>query len=376
MDTKAKIELVQSSPESILIGDAPRLIDEWQNVPDLWNCARSEVDRRDDKFGQFIFTGSSTPADKEEIYHTGSGRIVTLPMRSMSLFETEESKGTVSLSSLFCGQKEVFCANEGHYLQDVAFYICRGGWPLSLVANRERALKITKNYCKTLFDFENSRNRKFRQKKPEILRMIVRSYARNISTEVRRGLIINDINAHEDRRLSESTFDEYVQALNDLYIFQDMEAWNPNFRSKVAVTSTPTRHFVDTSVAANALKISPADLLNDPKTFGLFFEDFAVKELSIYASCLHGEIAHYRDANGLECDSVIRLENGEYALVEMKLGGEGQISHGVAALESLKRKLASSGKKTPAFSMILTAVGDARTLENGIHIVPINLLRD
>ena len=206
--------------------------------------------------------------------------------------------------------------------------------------------------------------------------MIARSSARNISAEARRGLIINGISSHEGRRLSESAFDEYVQALNDLYIFQDMEAWDPNFRGKVAVTSIPTRHFVDTSVAANALKISPADLLNDPKTFGLFFEDFAVKELSIYASCLHGEIAHYRDANGLECDSVMHLENGEYALVEIKLGGEGQISHGVAALESLKRKLASSGKKTPAFSMILTAVGDARTLENGIHIVPINLLRD
>lgn len=376
LDTKAKIELVQSSPESILIGESPRLIDEWQNVPDLWNCVRSEVDRREDKFGQFIFTGSSTPADKEEIYHTGSGRIVTLPMRSMSLFESQESKGAVSLFSLFSGQKKVFYANEGYYLQDTAFYICRGGWPLSLVENRERALKITKNYCKTLFDFENSRNKKFREKKPEILRMILRSYARNISTEARRGLIINDINDREDRRLSESTFDEYLEALNDLYILQDMEAWNPNFRSKVAVTSTPTRHFVDTSIAANALKISPADLLNDPHTFGLFFEDFAVKELSIYANCLGGELRHYRDANGLECDAVIHLESGEYALVEIKLGGEEQVAHGAATLENLKAKIASSNQKAPSFSMILTAAGDAKTLENGIHVVPVNLLKD
>ena len=181
-------------------------------------------------------------------------------------------------------------------------------------------MKITKNYCKTLFDFENSRNRKFRQKKPEILRMIARSCAGNVSAEARRGLIINGISSHEGRRLGESAFDGCAEALRGLHIFQGMGAWDPNFRSKVAVTSIPTRHFVDTSVAANALKISPADLLNDPKTFGLFFEDFAVKELSIYASCLHGEIAHYRDANGLECDSVIHLENGEYALVEIKIG--------------------------------------------------------
>ena len=376
LDTKAKIELVQSSPESILIGETPRLIDEWQNVPDLWNCARSEVDRREDKFGQFIFTGSSTPADKDEIYHSGAGRIVTLPMRPLSLFESRESKGAVSLSSLFRGQKKVFYANDGYYLQDTAFYICRGGWPLSLTENREKALRITKNYCKTLFDFENSKNKKFRQKKPEILRMIVRSYARNISTEARRTLIIDDINSHEDRKLSESTYDDYVEALNDLYILQDIEAWNPNFRSKTAVTSTPTRHFVDTSVAANALRISPSDLLNDPHTFGLFFEDFAVKELSIYASPLHGEIRHYRDANGLECDAVIHLENGDYALIEIKLGGEEQISHGVSTLESLMGKIASSNQKAPSFSMILTAAGDAKTLENGIHIVPINLLKD
>ena len=376
LDTKQKINLVQSNPEAILIGATPRLIDEWQNVPDLWNCVRAEVDAREEKFGQFIFTGSSTPADKEDIYHSGSGRIVTLVMRPMSLFESADSTGAISLSDLFHGKKNIFAINEKYYLQDTAFYICRGGWPLSLVGDRQKALKITENYYSTLFEFENSKNKKFRNKKPEIFKMILRSYARNVSTEVRRKTILADINAHDDRNLSEDTFDEYVEALNDLFIIKDIEAWNPNFRSKTTITSSPTRHFVDTSIAAGCLGISPDDLINDPQTFGMFFEDFAVKELSIYAQALQGEIRHYRDGNGLECDAVIHLKNGEYALVEVKLGGENLIKDGVTTLTSLKNKIIEDGQKPPAFSMILTAVGDAHTLENGIHVVPINMLKD
>lgn len=375
LDAKEKIALAQSSPESILLGETPRLIDEWQNVPDLYNCARSQIDSRDDKFGQFLFTGSSTPADKDEIYHSGAGRIVTLIMSPMSLFESKESSGAVSLSSLFEGQEKLFFVNDGYYLQDTAFYICRGGWPLSVAQDRNKALKVTRNYCSTLFEFENSKNKMFRDKKPDIFRMILRSYARNISTEVRRTRILADINEYEDRNLSETTFDEYIEALNDLYIIKDIDAWNPNLRSKTTITTTPTRHFVETSVAANALNISPDDLMNDPKTYGMFFEDFAVKELNVYAKTMHGEIRHYRDGNGLECDAVLHLENGKYALIEIKLGGENQIKQGISTLNSLKRKIDSSGQKTPSFCMILTAVGNAYTLENGIHVAPINALK-
>lgn len=376
LDTKKKIELVQSNPESILIGDNPRLIDEWQNVPDIWNYARSEVDTRNEKFGQFIFTGSSTPADMEDIYHSGAGRIVTIKMRPMSLFESKESKGVVSLNALFNGQDKVFAINDGYYLQDTAFYICRGGWPLSITKDREIALKITENYYSTLFDFENSKNNKFRNKKPDIFRMILKTYARNISTEVRRKALLNDINVHEDRSLSEDTFDEYIKALNDLYIIKDIEAWNPNFRSKTAVVTTPTRHFIDTSIAAGALNIAPNDLMNDPSTFGLFFEDFAVKELSIYAQSIKGEIRHYRDSNGLECDAVIHLKDGKYALVEIKLGGENQITYGTRRLSLLKEKIKQDNQTPPSFCMILTACGHAYTKDEGIHIVPINMLRD
>ena len=376
LDTRDKIEFVQSSPRSILEGKTPRLIDEWQNVPDLWNYARSEVDKRENKFGQFIFTGSSTPADKDEIYHSGAGRIVTLHMRPMSLYESQESKGLVSVRELFDkSEMSVFHENDDYSLNDTAFYICRGGWPLSLVNDRRRALKITKNYYSTLFEFENNKNKKFRNKKKSIFTMILRSYARNISTEARRILMLNDINEHDDRNLDTDTFDEYLEALNDLFIIKDLEAWNPNLRSKTSIITTPTRHFVDTSIAAGALNLSPYDLMRDPKTFGYFFEDYAIKELSIYTQNLNGEIRHYRDSNGLECDAVIHLEDGRYALIEIKTGGKYLINSGISTLCALRKKL-SVLDNPPVFLMILTACGNAYTTPEGIHVVPINMLKD
>lgn len=376
LDTKKKIQLASADPESILMGDNPRLIDEWQSVPDLWNVARSEIDRREEKFGQFLFTGSSTPAEMDEIYHSGAGRIITLPMRPMSLYESKESNGHVSLMDLFRGKEKIFELNEGYRLMDTAFYICRGGWPLSLVEDREIALKITENYYTTLFNFENSKNKKFRNKKPEIFRLILRSYARNVSTEARKSTILSDISAHEGRNMDVETFEGYLEALNDLFILKDIEAWNPNFRSKTAIISSPTRHFVDTSIAAGALGMSPEDLLNDPKTFGFFFEDFAVKELSIYAHALGGEIRHFRDANGLECDAVLRLKKGDYALIEIKEGAQESIDYGASRLKALKDRIKKNGQKEPSFCMILTACGDALTRDDGIHVVPVNMLKD
>lgn len=374
LDTLQKIRMVEANPEAILVGDNPRLIDEWQNVPDLWNCVRTEIDHRDNKFGQFIFTGSSTPASKENIYHTGSGRIVTIIMRPMSLFESKESLGLVSLKELFDGQKKLFFLNDSYSLLDSAFYICRGGWPLSLVADKEKALKITKNYCSTLFDFENSKNQKFRNKKPDIFKMILRSYARNISTEARKSVFVNDINKHDDRKLDDETFDQYIEALKDLYIINDVEAWNPNFRSKTVIITSPTRHFVDTSIAAYSLNMSPNDLINDPKTFGLMFEDFAVKELSIYSSGIGGEIRHYRDGNGLECDAVIHLPSGDYSLIEIKLGGDELINEGISNLKSIEDKIKENNQKEPSFKMIVTATGDAY-IKDDVFIVPINMLK-
>ena len=374
--TRNDILLVEANPREVLKGATPRLIDEWQNVPDLWNYARAEVDEREEKFGQFIFTGSSTPADLNDIYHSGAGRIVTLKMRPMTLYETKESNGEISISDLFLGVQNIFVLNTNHTLADTAFYICRGGWPLSLVKDREKSLRITKNYCSTLFDFENSKNNKFRNKKKEIFKLILKSYARNISTEARRSTIINDINLNDDRHLDVETFESYLQALKDLFIIEDIDPWNPNFRSKTSIVSSPTRHFVDTSIAAGVLNITPKDLLNDLNTFGLFFEDFVVKELSVYTSFLGGEVRHYRDGNGLECDIVLHLENGDYALIEVKLGGETLVNEGIKNLLALNNKIINEQKKSPSFLMIITAVGNARTTKDGIHIVPINMLKD
>lgn len=374
LDTLQKIRMVEANPEAILFGETPRLLDEWQNVPDLWNCARAEIDHRDNKFGQFIFTGSSTPVDKENIYHSGAGRIVTIKMRPMSLYESNESSGLVSLADLFNEKKEIFFLNENYSLFDTAFYICRGGWPLSIVADKEKALKITKNYCSTLFEFENSKNSKFRNKKPEIFKTILRSYARNVSTEARKSVLISDINKNDDRKISEVAFEQYIEALQDLYIVKDIDAWNPNFRCKTVIITSPTRHFVDTSIAAYSLNMSPNDLLNDPKTFGFLFEDFAVKELSIYVESLNGEIRHFRDGNGLECDAVIHLPNGNYALVEIKLGGEELINEGISNLKLIEDKIKENKQKPPSFKMILTACGDAWKKDD-TFIVPINMLK-
>ena len=377
LDTKEKIELVSSNPKSILVGENPRLIDEWQHVPDLWNCVRTEIDNRDEKFGQFIFTGSSTPANKEDIYHSGAGRIVKIAMRTMSLMETGESKGLISLTNLFNTKIEnYYYPNDDYLLLDTAFYICRGGWPLSLVEDKKKALKITENYCSNIFEFENSKNGKFRNKKKQVFNLILKSYARNISTESRKQLMIDDINKNDDHHIDIETFDNYIDALQDLYIVKDIDAWNPNFRSKTSIITSPTRHFLDTSIAAYVLNISPDDLMNDPKTFGMFFEDFAVKELSVYADTLNGEIRHYRDSNGLECDAVLHLKDGRYGLIEIKLGGKSLIEDGISTLTNLKNKIIKDNKKEPSFLMILTACGDGYVTSEGINVVPINLLRD
>ncbi len=253
--------------------------------------------------------------------------------------------------------------------------MCRGGWPSSLMENRELALLSTKKYCNTLFDFENSSNTTFRNKKKDILLMLIKSYARNISTEVRKSTLKKDILENDDRNLDDDTFDSYLEALQDLYIIEDIEAWNPNFRSKEIIISTPTRHFVDTSIALWALKMSPNDLLNDPNTFGLMFEDFVIRELKIYSKVLRGEVRHYRDGNGLECDAVIHLRNGKYALIEIKLGGEDAINKGIKNLNKLEKKISDANLNKPTFKMIITGSGFARTIDN-IYIVPINILKD
>lgn len=376
LNTKQTITMARMNPKWALEGEKPRLIDEWQKAPDLWNQIKDDLDF-DYHFGKFILTGSSTPADKTEVHHSGAGRIAPVKMRPMSLWESQESKGTVSLIELFDEKSDYpWDLNSEISLEDIAFLICRGGWPISVRAPKDIAVEITKNYYNGLFVFEDCENERFRNKKPEVLKMILKSYARHISTEAAISTIIADVRQSNERTMDPKTFDDYMEALKDLYVIEDLPAWNPNIRSKTIIRSTPTRHFIDTSIACRALGVSPNDLMNDLESFGLFFEDFAVRDLSIYANAIGGTVTHYRDNTGLECDAVVHLEDGRWGAIEIKLGGDELIEHGAQSLKNLRDKITSiSEERAPSFLMVLTAVGGAYRREDGVYVAPINLLK-
>lgn len=376
LNTKQTITMARMNPKWALEGEKPRLIDEWQKAPDLWNQIKDDLDF-DYQFGKFILTGSSTPADKTEVHHSGAGRIAPVKMRPMSLWESQESKGTVSLIELFDEKSDYqWDLNSEISLEDIAFLICKGGWPISVRAPKDIAVEITKNYYNGLFVFEDCEHERFRNKKPEVLKMILKSYARHISTEAAISTIIADVRQSNERTMDPKTFDDYMEALKDLYVIEDLPAWNPNIRSKTIIRSTPTRHFIDTSIACRALGVSPNDLMNDLESFGLFFEDFAVRDLSIYANAIGGTVTHYRDNTGLECDAVVHLEDGRWGAIEIKLGGDELIEHGAQSLKNLRDKITSiSEERAPSFLMVLTAVGGAYRREDGVYVAPINLLK-
>ncbi len=376
LNTKQSITLARLNPAAVLKGETPRLIDEWQKAPNVWNQLKDDLDR-DYQFGKYILTGSSTPADKTEVHHSGAGRITPVQMRPMSLWESQESRGLVSLSDLFdSGDGFGWDLNREFDLEEAAFLLCRGGWPISALAPREIALEITKNYYNGLFVFEDCENERFRNKRPDVLKMILRSHARHISTEAAAATILADVRQSNERTMDPKTFDDYMEALRDLYVLDDVPAWNPAIRSKTSIRSTPTRHFVDTSIACRALGIGPADLMGDLESFGLFFEDFAVRDLSVYAGSLGGTVRHYRDNAGLECDAVVHLDDGRWGAVEIKIGGDGLVEAGAASLKTLRNKIAAkSDERAPSFLLVLTAVGPSYRREDGVYVAPINLLK-
>ncbi len=376
LNTSQSINMARMNPKGVLNGEKPRLIDEWQKAPDIWNQVKDDLDF-DYQFGKYLLTSSSTPADKTIVHHSGAGRITPVKMRPMSLWESKESKGTISLMDLFEGKDNYpWDLNADNTLADIAFLLCRGGWPISVLAPRDIAVEITKNYYNELFVFEDCENERFRNKRPDVLRMIVRSYARHISTEASTSSIIADVRQSNERTMDPKTFDDYMDALKDIYVIEDLPAWNPNIRSKTSIRSTPTRHFVDISIACRSLGVSPKDLVNDLESFGLFFEDFAVRDLSIYANAIGGKVSHYRDNTGLECDAVIHLEDGRWGAIEIKLGGDDLIEHGANSLKTLREKIIKkSEEKAPSFLMVLTAVGGAYQREDGVYVAPINLLK-
>ena len=371
--SNAQISL-QVNPKSLLVGDVPRLIDEWQTIPSLWDMIRSEVDRRQD-VGQFILTGSSVPIEQEKIVHSGTGRIGSITMRPMSLWESGESNGGVSLNDLFEGKK-IDIQNSDLTLEDIAYLICRGGWPKATLLNKNIALDEAFDYYEAIYKTDIHRVDNVRRNS-ERTRLLLRSYARNQGSSVSLNLLANDIKNNDNVSITYETVSDYIDALKKLFVIEDMPAWNPNLRSKSAIQTSDTRYFIDPSIAVNALSIGPSDLMNDLQTFGLFFESMAVRDLRVYADALQGNIFHFRNSAGLECDAVLHRRNGTYGLIEIKLGGANLIDQGAKTLLNLVNKIDGEKMPMPSFLMVLTAIGDYsyQRPNDGVWVVPIGCLK-
>ena len=365
--------LSEIDPERLLTGDHPRLLDEWQVAPKLWDAVRHHVDRHKGQ-GQFILTGSSVPADISETIHSGTGRFGWLVMRPMSLYESGDSTGDVSLASLFESQPISGCSDLD--LDRLTFLICRGGWPESVNMDDDVALDQAFDYIDAVIRNDMSRVDDIRRD-PQKVRMLLRSYARNQGTQISQASISADISSNDTEGVSEETVSEYLQALRKLYVIEDMKAWNPNLRSKTAIRTSDTRYFVDPSLAAASLRIGPQDLINDLNTTGFFFEALAVRDLRVYAESLDGDVYHYKDNLDNECDVVIHLRDGRYALLEVKLGGERLIDEGVRTLKDVLRRIDTDKMGKPAFMAIITGTERyAYRRDDGIIILPLGALKN
>jgi len=367
--------IASTNVKSLLVGDTPRLIDEWQVAPQIWDAVRFESDKRKN-VGQFILTGSAVPPVTNKIQHTGTGRISRVTMRPMSLWESKESNGTISLQDLFEKGGEPIFGECEKKLEDIAFYICRGGWPMAAtIMKGESALETAYSYYEAITEIDISRVDSVRRSQ-ERTKKLMRSLARNQGTQTSYSKLKDDIATNDSRTLDEDTVASYIEALKKIFVVEDMEAWNPNLRSKCSIRTTDTRYFVDPSIAVAALGIGPNDLLNDLNTMGFLFETMAVRDLRVYADALYGRVFHYRDNNNLECDAVVHLRDGHYGLVEIKLGGEKLINEAIESLNKLARKINTDKMYPPSFKMVLTAVGNIAYLhEKGVYVVPICCLK-
>ena len=371
---KQSTQMIEISPKSLLEGKTPRLIDEWQALPPIWDSIRSEVDKRGEP-SQFILTGSSVLPDADETIHSGTGRFAHIMMRPMSLYESGESSGTISLKDLFDGKTpEVQQCNLT--VEDIAYLTCRGGWPWATLISKDVALDQAFDYVDSVTKRDIQRVDKVKRS-PERARLLLRSYARNISQQVSYATIRKDMLANDASTLDEDTVADYIKALKKLFVIEDLAAWNPNLRSKAAIRTSDTRHFVDPSIGTAALGLGPKDLINDLDTFGLFFEDMAVRDLRVYAEALDGQLYHYRDGNGLECDTVLHRRNGSYALLEVKLGGEDHINAGAANMIELARNIDTDKMPAPSFMAVIIGVGQyAYQRQDGVYVIPIGCLKD
>jgi hypothetical protein len=374
-DTKTQnMAMARTNIKRLLAGDVPRLIDEWQLAPQFFDAVRGEVDKRDDE-GQFILTGSAVPPDDSDIFHSGAGRIGWLRLRTMSLWESGDSSGDVSLGRLFDNSNEVDGVSS-ITLDRLAYLTCRGGWPKGVTKkNEQAALLQVKEYFEAVTRSDISRVDNI-QRDSELAKRIMRSYARLQGAQASAGTILADIKVNEDDTISENTIYSYLKALKKIFVIEDSRAWNPNLRSKTAIRTSDTRYFADPSIATTALGMGPNDLINDLNTFGLFFETLCVRDLRVYADALDGTVYHYRDKNGLECDAVVHLRNGKYGLIEVKLGGDDLINEGAASLKKLSQSIDTERMNKPSFMMVLTGVGEyAYKRDDGVLVVPIGTLK-
>lgn len=375
-DRSSNLQMAQINPSMLLMGETPRLIDEWQLAPELWDAVRFEVDHRD-KDGQFLLTGSVTPMsdeDEQKIHHSGAGRITRLRMRPMTLWESGDSNGQVSLGDIFANKNNVVgvCDKE---LSDIAWLICRGGWPRAINQDKKTALGRAFDYFDTVVHVDIKQSDRI-ERNPERVKLLMRSYARNQGTPVSLMALCADMKANDSDTLDDRTVYSYLNALKSIFVVEDCKAWNPNIRSKAAIRTSDTRYFTDPSIAVASMGVGPDDLLSDLNTMGLFFETLCMRDLRVYAQALDGDVYHYRDSDGLECDAVVHLRNGAYGLIEIKLGGENAIEEGARTLLKLGKKLDTDKMKSPSFFMVLTAVGSyAYQREDGVYVVPIGCLK-
>lgn len=366
-------QMMDINPESLLIGDTPRVIDEWQLIPSLWDVVRTTVDERNE-FAQFILTGSAVLPEAEDTLHSGTGRIGRLKMRPMSLYESGESKGEVSLNDLF-NQSDIAVVPHDMPIEQMAFLVCRGGWPQATFLKGDTALDQAEDYLESLLNVDMHRVDKV-QRSSERMRYIMRSYARHQGAQCPISMIRSDVLSNDNQSISDDTISSYLDVLNRLFVIEDMPAWNPNLRSKAAIRTSLTRYFIDPSIATAALGISPNDLINDLNTFGFMFETLVARDLRIYADALKAKVYHFRDSNGLECDMVIHRRDGLYGLCEVKLGGPNNIEAAANSLKTVAANIDTTKMPAPSFLMVLTAVGPyAYRRKDGIYVIPIGCLK-
>ncbi len=373
------LETAKIKPSNLLIGENPRLIDEWQIAPNLWDAVRVSVDRRNES-GLYILTGSNS-IDKTSIMHTGTGRIDTLNMYPMSLFETGESNGSISLSALFRDEKALDdgCQTELS-IDELIFAACRGGWPSALFKNSDKSkLLVAQSYFDGLCR-EDISNIDGKTRDETVTTLLLRSYARNISTTAANTSILRDIRANTD--IGETTFYEYVAALKKLFVIQDIEAWCPTIRSKSSIQSGNKREFVDPSLVVSALGVEPDYFNLDLKTFGFIFETLCIRDLKIYSNALGGRVSYYRDRYGLEADCVLHLRDGKYALIEFKLGSS-EIDEGAKHLNEIEKLVEEYNKtekqcllRAPDLKIVITGTQYGYKRPDGVYVVPIGCLRD